>query len=591
MTWKRTILAAMVLAVCVLLLVLDRQLISQRILQRVEESSLAPGINMSQVVEARIKNSGGETLLVKEGDTWKVRAPFDAQADPELVEQMLVNVTAARRNNELEVKNLAQYGLSDAGIQLSLKTNKAQAFELHLGNESTYTGQVFARYPKGNTIFTVGDHVRSVLLRSPRDWRRARLVDVDTGRLDSYKRIEVQSNGKTVELRADAGRWSVTSPVNTVAETDVVNDFLRKTGLLRANAFLTADSDKPTSMATALQALATPVLTVSLERADDTNVKLLVGKATGAADESIYVAQRGGEPEIMVITASTFNDLNQDENHFRSRSIFSLKPTEVKNFSIEIGQLRTDLERDDQGKWIFRDNPDRRVDQTQVELRLENLLNSRARDYVDLKPTDTGSYGFAPPQFRYTVVAKDGNQTEGLEVGKRESGNVGSVFARREGDQAIFSMDLSPELVISPEAVADRKFVRMNPANVHGFEVESGGEKYTFKREGNDWTVQKPGQPAFTSANAGRVQRVFAIINELEFERDHAAKGETVIASPDPDSTTLTLIDEKEAPILKMLLGKRLAETTYVTTNDRQTYDVGNRDVDALTGALQSLLK
>jgi hypothetical protein len=581
----------MVLAVCVLLLVLDRQLIEQRILQRVEETSLAPGINETQVVEARIKNSSGETLLVKEGDSWKIRTPFDAQADPELVKQLLVNVTAARRNNELEVKNLAQYGLSDAEITLSLKTNKAQSFELQLGNESTYTGQVFARYPKGSTIFTVGDHVRSVLLRSPRDWRRARLIDVDTGRLDSYKRIELQSNGKTVELRADAGCWSVTIPVTTVAETDAVNDFLRKTGLLRATTFLTADSDKPTSMATALQALATPFLTVSLERADGTNAKLIVGKATDANDDTVYVAQRGNEPEIMVITASTFNDLNQDENHFRSRSIFSLKPDDVKSFSIEIGQLRTNLERNDEGKWIFRDNPDRRVDQTQVDLRLENLLNSRARDYVDLKPTDAGGYGFAPPQFRYTVIAKAGDQTEGLEVGKRESGNVGSVFARRMGDQAIFSMDLSPELVISPEAVADRKFARMNPASIHRFDVENGGKKYSFKREGNEWMVQKPGQPAFSSANAGRVQRIVSIINELEFDRDHAAKGETVIAPPDPDSTTLSFFDDKETQIQSLRLGKRLAETTYVTTNDRQTYDVGNRDVDSLSGAIQTLLQ
>ena len=592
MSWKRTILAGMVLLVCLLLLVLDRQLVSQRILQRVQESSLTPGINLSEVVEARVRNRGGETLLVKEGSQWKIRAPFDAQADAELVEQMLVNVTAARRNNEVEVKNLAEYGLASPEIELQLKTSKGQAFELALGNESTYTGQVFAQYPKTDTVFTVGDHVRSVLVRAPRDWRRARLVEVDTGRLENYKRIRLESPKGVVELRADAGRWTIVSPIQAVAETDIVNDFLRKAGLVRATGFLTADSDKPTSMATALQALASPALTVTLDRADGVVAKLAIGRA-GEEGRPVYVAQRGGDQEIMVITSSTFNDLNEDENRFRSRGIFSMKAGDVRTFTIDIGRLRTELVRDDDGGWKFADAPDRRVDQTQVQVRLESLLSSRVRDYVDLQPTDPGNYGFAPAQFRYTVAGRDGTQTEGLEVGKRESGNVGSVYARRVGDQAVFSLDLSPELVISPESVADRKFARINPAQVARFEVEMEGAKHIFRREGNEWQVLKPGQAAFTTANAGRVQRVFAVLNELEFDRDHAAKGETVIAPGDETSAKLTFLSSEEAgePLLTFSVGRRIAETTYVSTSDRQTYDVRNRDLDVLVGALQSLLQ
>lgn len=592
MSWKRAILAGMVFLVCLLLLVLDRQLVSQRILQRVQESSLAPGINLGEVVEARVRNRSGETLLTKEGSQWKIRAPFDAQADAELVEQMLVNVTAARRNNEVDVKNLAEYGLASPEIELLLKTSKGQSFELALGNESTYTGQVFAQYPKTDTVFTVGDHVRSVLVRSPRDWRRARLLEVDTGRLESYKRIRIESPNGLVDLRADGGRWTIVSPVQAVAETEIVNDFLRKAGLVRAGGFLTADSDKPTSMATALQALAAPALTLTLDRADGVVVKLAIGRA-GDTGPPVYVAQRVGDAEIMVITPSTFNDLNEDENHFRSRGIFSMTAADARTFTIDIGRLRTELVRGEDGKWQFLDTPDRRVDQDQVQVRLESLLSSRVRDYVDLQPADPGNYGFAPAQFRYTVVNKDGTVTEGLEVGRRESGNVGSVYARRVGDQAIFSLDLSPELVISPESVADRKFARVNPAQVARFEVDMEGVKHVFRRQGNEWQVLKPGQAAFTTANAGRVQRVFAVLNELEFDRDHAAKGETVIAPGDETSMRLTFLasEEAEEAMLTFRVGRRLAETSYVSTSDRQTYDVRNRDLDVLLGALQSLLQ
>jgi hypothetical protein len=588
MTWKRTIVAGIVLAVCLLLLALDRTMTLRARYERINQQSLAPGVNLSEIVEARVRHRGTETVLAKENGSWRVKTPTDAAADPEVVEQLLVNVTAARRNNEIEVKNLAEYGLATPELSLVLRTEKGPPFEIQVGNESTYTGQVFAKYPNTSKVFTVGDHVRAAMLREAKDWRRLRLLDIDTADLGSYTGIGVAAKDKTLALRNERGVWMIASPVEAPAETEIVTDYLRKAGLLRASSFITEKSDKPTSMATALQALASPVLTFTVEKAGAQPQRLTVGRA-GTDEQPVYVAQRAGESEVMAISGSAFDEMSVDENYFRSRTVFSVPARDVGTLSIEIGKLRTDLERDEKGEWRFLGEPTRRVDQEQVNLRLDALLRTRVRDFVDVQPQDLGAYGLLPPQIRFTLSTRDKQRSEGLEVGKREPNQAGSAFARRTGDKAVFLMDMSAGLVISPDAVADRKFAKTDQSRLERFEIELDGQKHSFRRDGGEWQTLKPGQTAYATVNASRVNRVLALLNEIECIKDHAASGETVIAPSEGASLAVRLYAKGDEELLTLTVGRRVPDHTFVGTGAGRTYDVRNADVDILTAAAKSL--
>ena len=89
---------------------------------------------------------------------------------------------------------------------------------------------------------------------------------------------------------------------------------------------------------------------------------------------------------------------------------------------------------------LFVGDPERRVDQDKVNVRLETLLRARARDFVEINPRDLNVYGLQRPNFRYTVTSKDHSRSEGLEVGRAESGGTGSDYARRRGDTSVFTM-------------------------------------------------------------------------------------------------------------------------------------------------------
>lgn len=589
MSWKRTILAFLTLVTLCLAYFLDLQLAEKRRYQTVNQQSLTPGINKSEVQQVTLRNDHGETLLALDNGNWRIKKPMDAAADPEIIEQLLVNVTGARKRNETEVKNLAEYGLASPEMALFIKTGMGKSFELLLGNESTYTGQVFAKYPNRPEVFTVGEHVRSVLVRRPIDFRKARVMDVDVGALEQYQAISITAKDSNVVLKNDRGNWQITSPVQTPAETDVVHDYLRKVGLLRAAGFLSAESDKPTSVATAIQALANPTYTVSFERSNAPVTRLLIA-SVGESSAPVYVAQRMGEDELLLLRQESIDAIVQDENYFRSRTLFQMKSPDVGMFSIQIGVARTDLVRNEQGLWEFMGDPARRVDQDKVNLRLESLLSARIQEYEEMNPRDLTVFGLQPPRMRFTVISKDRARTEGLDTGRSEAGQVTSVYAKRRNDPGVFTMELSSELVIVPDMVADKRFARTNVAQLDHFEIEIDEKRYAFKREG-EWKMLKPAQTAYTTVDVTKLERFLRVLNEIEFEKDFSAGRETVITSFDNPSLIVRLFGTGDKELLSLTVGKRLENSSFVTTGQDRKFEVPNTEIDRLLSTAQSLIQ
>jgi hypothetical protein len=590
MSWKRLIFAAVAFVLAVGLYLVDRMQAEKAVYAAVNESSLAPGINASEVQEIELRNRFGTIRLVREGKQWRMRQPIDAPADPEAIEQLLVNVTGARKRNELEVTSLEEYGFDNPTVQLVLKTTKGQTFELAVGLASTYTGQVFANYPGSKRVFTISEAIKNTLMRQPTDFQRTRLLDIDVGALDSYTAIKITRPDKPLELRNERGQWQIAMPETAPAENTVVEEFLRRIGMLRAAGFVTQASDQPTSVAAALDALTRPVMTFELQRAAGPSQKLIVGKL-GQAQQPLYVAKRNDDPEILYFGHEKYEELDVDENYFRSRQLFTLRPTDVGYVVFEIGRARTDLRRNERNEWEFVGDPTRRVDQDKVNLRLEALLKMRVREYVDSDPRDPSVYGLVPPRFRFTVTARDKSKSEILEIGKSEPQNVTSVYARRGGQPMVFTVEMGRELIVLPESLADPHFAAFDEARATRIEIELDGQKYDLRREGMEWKLLRPGQTLYAPADMSKLKRVFETVNKLGFEKDFTASGETVIAPVEQPALRMTVFGDGETPLSVVEVGKRLPKTSFVKDARGRTYEVLNSELDLLMAQLRSLLE
>lgn len=590
MNWKRTAIAAAVFVVMLLVYGLDLRIREGRRLQDFNEASLAPGIHKSQVVEVRVTNDDGEIVLVREGEGWSVTEPFRAQADSEVVDQIITNVTGAVKRNEFEARNLAEYGLVAPKATVFFRAQDGSAFELLVGNESTYTDQVFARLPGTNSVFTVRAYVRNVLLRAPADFRRSRLLEIDPSALDSYTLVEIRDGRDVTRLANERGAWRIVEPFTAPAEGPIVEDYLRTAGLLRADTFVTERSDRPTSLAVALDALTSPGVSVSVDRAGVPRTAVELSPVTGSDGRRVFVARRPGEREIMAVRPSSVESLAPGSDYFRSRDLFTLRPADVAIFSVEIGRARTDLTLSDEGVWEFLGNPDERVDQREVADRLELLLRTRIRDYVDMEPRDASIYGLTPPRSRFTVSSLDRQTVEGIEVGSSEAGNPSTVYARRRGDRSVFTIDISSDLFIVPETVLDRHFARFDPARVRRFTIDLGGATHELRIENNQWAVLRPGQDAPTLIAQDAMQRFLAALDRIAFERSFEP-GAMIVAPGDVPQFTVAALDAAGNVVMEFSAGKRMQTTTLVRTADGRNLEVGNSQIAQFEAILRSVVK
>jgi hypothetical protein len=590
MSWKRLLFAFVAFLLAAGLYYVDRMQAEKAVYAAVNESSLAPSINASEVQEIHIRQRQSDIRLVREDKGWRLKQPLDAPADPETVDQVLINVTGARKRNEIAVSSLSEYGLDNPSVLLTLKTKRGQTFELAIGLASTYTGQVFACYTGSGKVFTVSEAIKNTLLRQATDFMKTRLVDVDAGALDSYVAVKVDRPNKQLELRNERGQWQIAVPEVAPAENTVVEEFLRRVGMLRAAGFVTQASDNPTSLAAALEALAKPVLKFELTRASAGTQRLVVGKA-GTPERPIYVARRNDEPEVLYFGHEKFEELDVDENHFRSRNLFTLRPEDVGYLVFEIGRARTDLIRNEKGQWEFVGDPTRRVNQENVNLRLELLLKTRIKEYVDSDPRDPSVYGLAPPRFRFTVTARDKSRSEILEVGKSEPENVTSAYARRGGDTKVFTVEMGRELIVLPETLAEPHFVDFDETRATRMSIELDGEKYDLRREGMEWKLLRPGQTLFAPVDIARLKRVVETVKKLPFEKDFSASGETVIAPVERPSLRFIVYGDEDTTLSMFEVGKRLPKTSFVKDARNRTYEVLNTELDLLLTQIRSLLQ
>lgn len=589
MSWKRTILAGACFVLAIMLYMADRTVAQRRIVQAVSEASLTPGINMSEVTEIELRNAGGTARLVRGNEGWMIRAPFTAAADPEVVQQLLVNVTAARKRNEIEAKNLAEYGLATPEITVKIQTNSGKSVAINLGHESTYTGQVFAAYPESRTIFTVGEQVRSVLKREPLELRVARLLDVDTGALEAYREIIVEQRGVRSRIVKLGETWQIAEPIEAPAETSIVLDYLRKLGLARASDFIDTDTTSPVTLSTALQALTSPTLTVTLQGAAAQSVVVAELDVPG---RPVFVAQRNGTGQVLVLRPETLGAIAADYNALRSRTIFSLKPEDVRVFTVEIGRGRTDLVRGDDNNWNFVADPGRKVDQEQVEVRLDSLLRTRVKQYVEATPTDYSIFDLGnPPRFRFTVQSRDRERTEILEAGRSEPNQVSSVYAKRASDPAVFTIDLSREIIISDDLVAEKRFLRTSIELVSLIEIGIDGSTFTLRQKERVWELKRPGQETFGPANGPRAERIFGGLNSLEYDRDYTAEGETVISSPEPGGLKLRILGPDGNELAGMEVQRRMPQSSLIIGFGGRLYEVPNAELDLLEAAIRSLIQ
>jgi len=412
-------------------------------------------VDKAKAKEITLGAAGGETLrLVKEGQAWKVVAPFAAPADTSAVESILTSLEKLEADEVVveQAASLSEYGLDQPSRTVTaVVEGSATPLSVKFGAKSPDGSSVYARTGSAPRVYLVPSWIEGSFDKKPFDLRDRDLLHV---KRDDVRSIEVLGpEGGYALTRTDAGEWAFTRPVATRAGRWSVDGLLGTIENLRmesvavdgATAVKPFGLDQPARAVTlVLKDGGTRTLEIGAGAPDPTASPVpspSPGQKAEKPKPTKYYARQKGTGLVAVVPATLADDLAKGMGELRAKRLLEVATYETEGFEVVSGGAKkayaksTTKDKDgfDKTQWK-RTAPDAKdLETTKVEDALFKMGGVEVAEFVD-QPQALAAYGLDAPVLKVTVKAKGESW---IEVGKKD----GAVYARRSGDAALLKLD------------------------------------------------------------------------------------------------------------------------------------------------------
>jgi Domain of unknown function (DUF4340) len=399
-------------------------------------------ISVHQVDRVVIKKPSGQIELKKEGDHWQIEKPLKTRGDDSRINDLIAQTLTTRIESFVtQQKEPGQYGLSEPSGTVQFYTEQQQKpVELQLGAEVD-KDKIYARLSTRDSIHIVPKKAKDVVDVNPNDLRDKKLVRIE---MDIVDRVAIKGAGAELLLIREGEEWKINGnmPGNEAMVKQLVNA-LEGAQITR----FVADS------ASELQkfGLKNPSVTVRFSsyasentaetQAGEQPVAIITfGKTEG---EEVY-ARVEEEPYIVAVNKSLLHSIPLDPSQWRSLTVFSFEPTEIKSLSRE-KYLPISLKRTD-SKWRASAGE---VREENVQSLLNTLCSLKA---VRWAGATTKEHSFNNPTVKLSFETEDGEKAQ-LIVGQPTPqgmyyaavGKADAAFEMNKPDLSALQLPLTKE--------------------------------------------------------------------------------------------------------------------------------------------------
>ncbi len=394
---------------------------------------LFPGLEQDKVTKVEISNTHGRFELVKENDDWKLAVPIADDANSGAVSGLLSSLAFLKAERTLEAKDvkLADYGLDEASLTLTVHVDNGASYTLKLG-EDLPLGAERAALTTGEKVYLIGKYIATDIDRDLAGWRSTELARVMSADVAS---LTVRSADGRIALAHAGGLWTLTEPIADLAERDRAEGLIGSINGAQVKEHVDIAGD-PDALG-----LANPRFEVTIIRKDDkAPLQLAFGNEREVAGARQVACRRGDR--ILWVDASAVSNAGGPLGDWRSRRLVALDTWNAEALTIEAGGAKAALERKD-GIWK---SGDVEVDGDAVSRRLAALSDLQVVGF------DVPGPG-GPPLGTVEVKVKDG---AGLDVKLYPGTDPESGIAEVKGRAGFFAVDAArvQELLADPPALA-----------------------------------------------------------------------------------------------------------------------------------------
>jgi hypothetical protein len=391
----------------------------------------------TKVKELSLTPKGGPAVqLVKEGEAWKLTAPFAAPADSAEADALIGSLESLEIDKVAaeSAGALADFGLEPPRLTVAARVDGAsEPMKVLFGDKTPDGTGVYAKLPTQPRVFSIPSYAETAFDKKPFDLRDRDVLHV---KRDAVKTLEISGPDPTYALaQADKGEWAFTRPVATKAGRWAVDGLVGSLEGLRMEA-VAAENAKDLKK----YGLAKPVRSIVIGLKDGTRKTLDIG---GSPGEKKYYAHAGDSAIVAVIPSAIVDDLAKGMKELRAKRLLDVATYEVEGFEVEGTGAKRVYERtatkDKDGMETYtwkRTTPEaKELDTNVVQDALFKIGGVEVQEFVDA-PAAAAGYGLDAPALKLTVRYKD-KPPAWFELGQKS----GAAYARRADDTSVLKLD------------------------------------------------------------------------------------------------------------------------------------------------------
>jgi hypothetical protein len=379
----------------------------------------------------------------------------------------------------------------------------------------------------------------------------------------------VKPEAPAVHLAKDGTTWKITQPVETAADSSVVDtstDNLTSAKITQTEPYA----------ADRLKAFGLDPAKVSVEIQTKSGAKhtLLIGEKV--FDGSSVYAIVDGAKSVSVLPDSVLTSTDKTVDDWRDHTVLHITTSQVPSFTLKnsSGEMALAKAKD---KWSFSKPTDTSADQDSVDGLLTAVQNAKFTNVASEKADDLGKYGLASPAINLTTTDDTGKKFT-LLVGKKDGNDY---FARDASRPTIFHVnnDLFTQLNKTFADMRDKKVLHVDAADLNRIEIHDDHGTLVATKSGDSWKMESP------DAQKGKNAAPFKLVDPLT-----SLKADQVIDHPGGDVTSklakpaieITLTDKNKKTVT-LKVAKPAGDVVYAQSSDASSaYKLKKQDFDTL---------
>ena len=340
---------------------------------------------------------------------------------------------------------------------------------------------------------------------------------------DDAQRLELLRGDDALVLDKGTGGWNLSAPMTDGADQEAVERYLRN--LLECEREkVVVDSAAASAEQAAQYGLDTPRLKVRLQTEDGAEQVVAFG-ADSPTDRFTYAQLQGDNPEIFVVRAWRFDNLDKRAFDLRDRRVLAFAKDEVMQMQRTGVDGEVVLDRADEG-WQMREPVVARADADAVNGLLDKIDQAEIEAFVSEDPDTSAlaSYGLGDraSQVEVALLVGEDRAEKRLAIGGADE--QGRWYVRDASRPQVFLVDstLVQELTKSISDLRDKEPLRFEREQVERI-VLTRGAATAFAADKDTSGVWHLSEPMGRDAKSWKLNSLLSDLEQLEVE-DFAEK-------------------------------------------------------------------